>query len=80
MTKVACFCGCSYSFTDRAGTCPNCGKTAVSAPAPGPRIGREGQPSQTLVLSDGQRTLLLADVRSRLAAGLAPSPRVGEQN
>jgi hypothetical protein len=80
MTKVACFCGCCYSFSDGTGTCPNCGKTAVSAPALGPHIGRGRPRSQTLVLSDGQRTLLLADVRSALADGLAPSPGVGAEN
>lgn len=26
MTRVACFCGCCYSFDGDVGTCPRCGE------------------------------------------------------
>jgi hypothetical protein len=63
MFNVACFCGCCYSFSDGAGACPRCGKTAVvSVPLPGPGTGRQPAGPEMLVLTDGQRTLVLTDV------------------
>jgi len=80
MTKVACFCGCCYSFSDNAGACPRCGKTAVPAPSPGRRTGRSRPRSEILVLSDGLRTLFLTGVSSGAADGHAPSPSGGAEN
>jgi hypothetical protein len=80
MTSVACFCGRCYSFSDGVGACPRCGKIAVPAPSLGRRTGRGGPRSETLVLSDGQRTLFLTGVSSGPADGHAPSPGVGEKN
>jgi len=29
MAEVACYCGCSYSFFDDVGACPQCGEVAT---------------------------------------------------
>jgi hypothetical protein len=34
MINVACFCGCSYSFTGDAGVCPQCGEAVTFTGAP----------------------------------------------
>ncbi len=63
MFKVACFCGCCYSFSDGAGPCPRCGKTAgVPARLTGRGTGRPPAGSEPLILTDGNHTLVLADV------------------
>jgi hypothetical protein len=80
MTSVACFCGCRYSFSDDVGACPRCGKIAVPAPSLGRRTGRGRPQSETLVLSNGQRTLFLTGVSYGSADGHAPSPGVREKN
>src|ERR1700722_17749959 len=77
MFNVACFCGCCYSFSKGAGACARCGKTAaVSVPSPGARTAcRQARP-ETLVLTDGQRTLVLADVSSGVGGRYAARPVV----
>jgi hypothetical protein len=80
MFNVACFCGCCYSFSDGVGVCPRCGRAAVeSVPSSGPRTGRPAQP-ETLVLTDGQRTLVLTSVSSGVGEWDAPRPGAGNQN
>jgi hypothetical protein len=75
MFTVACFCGCCYSFSDGTGACPRCGTTAVvSGQLPGPGAGRQPAGPETLVLTDGQRTLVLTNVSSRAAEPHAPCP------
>jgi hypothetical protein len=81
MFNVACFCGCCYSFSDGAGACPRCGKTAtVSVPSPGPRNGRRQALPETLVLTNGQRMLVLADVSSGIPERHALSPGRAAEN
>jgi hypothetical protein len=75
MFNVACFCGCCYSFSDGAGACPRCGKTAVvSVPLPGRGTDRQPAGPEILVLTDGHRTLVLTDVSSLGAERHAPRP------
>jgi hypothetical protein len=75
MVNVACFCGCCYSFSDGVGACPRCGKAAVvSAPRPGPGTGRQPAGPEILVLTDGQRTLVLTDLSSGATERHAPRP------
>ena len=57
MFNVACFCGCCYSFSDGAGACPRCGKTAVvSVPLPGrgPTANRRGPRSLSSLTGTGR--------------------------
>ena len=81
MFNVACFCGCCYSFSDGAGGCPGCGRAAaVSVPSPGPGPGHHQERPETLVLTDGQRTLVLANVSSAAGECDAPRPGAGDEN
>jgi hypothetical protein len=81
MFKVACFCGCCYSFSDDAGVCPRCGRAAaVSVPSPGLRTGSSQSRQETLVLTDGQRTLVLTNMSSRAGESDPPCPGAGDEN
>jgi hypothetical protein len=81
MFKVACFCGCCYSFGDDAGVCPRCGRTAaVSVPSRGLGTGSSQARQETHVLTDGQRTLVLTNLSSGVGECDPPRPGAGDEN
>jgi hypothetical protein len=81
MFNVACFCGCCYSFSDGAGLCPRCGRAAVvPISSPGSRTDRRQVRSETFVLTDRTRTLVLTSVNAAAGECDAHRPGAGDEN